>query len=110
MPVSLEELGIPHVKVKRVRTEGLILGFLGENAAKKADRLAERLSRVVAVRGIRVTRPSQRLDLHLAGIAISMSIEEIMAASAGDAEKETSDAEDSVDHPPTVRRWHGCSV
>lgn len=80
--VSLEELGIPHLEVRRARAGAVILGVPGDDSSAKADRLADRLADVVKTLGVRVARPSRRMDLRIAGLDFLVSTGEVLAAIA----------------------------
>lgn len=80
--ISLEDIGISHLEVRKARTGRLILGVPGEGAKEKADRFAECLREATAECGVRVARPCRRLDLRVRGLEESTTREEAAAAIA----------------------------
>lgn len=61
--LSLEELEVPPLEIKRSKMEGYLLGLRGQGAEEKADRLADGLRGLPGASGVAVTRPVKRLDI-----------------------------------------------
>jgi hypothetical protein len=81
--VSLSELGIPGVKVKRAITGALIMEVPGPKGPEKADKLAEKLANLFAARkGVKVARPSKRGELRVRDLDDSVTAEDIAKAVA----------------------------
>jgi len=81
--VVLEELGITATRLRRARTGGLLVEIPGKEAAPKADAFARRLEGLFrGEAGVRVSRPSQRLDLRVEGFDDSVTSAEVASAIA----------------------------
>lgn len=65
---SIEEMGIPPLRVRRARMGGLILGVPGERPQAGADRLAASLSGLACRLEVRVTRPIKKADIRVSGL------------------------------------------
>lgn len=75
----LDELGIPHVKIKTSATGAKILEIPGAASGSKADCLAERLKSVLAD-CVSVSRPQKCATLRISGLDVSARKEDIAAA------------------------------
>lgn len=80
--ISLEEIEIPYLEMKRARTGNLILWVPGENSAAKANSLASRLVEVVQPYGAWVTRPAKRAVLRIEGLDEIVPTSNIAAVAA----------------------------
>lgn len=80
--ISIEELEIPHLEIKRARTGRYILGVPGQHPEEKADRLAARLVGLASDMGVRVTRPTKKADIRVSGLEEYTTPEEVVAAVA----------------------------
>jgi hypothetical protein len=82
--ISLTELEISNIKVKRAITGALILEIPDLVGAKKADRLANKMANLFAnAPGIKVARPTKRADLRVRDLHDSATVEDVSKAEGG---------------------------
>lgn len=80
--LSLEELGVPPLEIKRSKMGGYLLGVKGPDAEIKADRLTKGLRELPGAAGVAVSRPVKRLDIRLTGLETGITPEEVVSAVA----------------------------
>ncbi|XP_026824278.1 formin-like protein 5 [Ooceraea biroi] len=80
--IRLEDLGIPHVRVKRALTGARILEVPGPDAHAKADKLAEGIRGVLTGGQWSVVRPTKKAEMMVRGLEDSISANEVAAAIA----------------------------
>ncbi|XP_026830159.1 cytokinesis protein sepA-like [Ooceraea biroi] len=78
--IKLEDLGIPHVRVKRALTGARILEVPGPDAHAKADKLVEGIRGVLTRGQWSVARPTKKAELMVRGLEDSISAGEVAAA------------------------------
>lgn len=81
--IRLSDFDLERVRPRRAVTGGMILEIPGQDAAPKADRLAARISEVLAGKGVGVSRPVKMAELRLAGLDDSVTPEQVAQAIAG---------------------------
>jgi len=86
--ISLEEMGIPPIGIRRARAGGILLEIkCQEKEEERADQLAKRIEKIVgSVEGARVRRPLRRSRLRLTGLPVGARAQEVAeaVAAAGD--------------------------
>jgi len=82
--ISLEELGIPPIGIKKTRTGGILLEVrCEEKEEEKAEKLADRIKEMVrSVEGAQVRRPLRRLRLRIRGLPFGATATEVAEAVA----------------------------
>lgn len=81
--VSLVDLGIQELKIRRAITGAMALEIAGENNASKANRLVEELRAVFHDRpSVRIVRPIKMAELRVRDLEILVTPEEIAVAIA----------------------------
>lgn len=78
--ISLQDLGIASVEIKRTRAGGLILGVPEPDGREKPDRLAARMAKVLEGTGARISRPVKYAEFRVTGLETSVKIEEVCLA------------------------------
>jgi len=76
--ISLDEIGIKELKIRRAATGGYMFEISGEDKVAKADRLAMKLRGGIA--GVKVARPCKRIALRIKNFDASITSEEVRAA------------------------------
>jgi len=67
--IPLKESDIPSLRIKKTRSEGVLIEFKGEEQEEKADKLMDK-EIIKDIDDARVWRPSRRLKLRLIGLPI----------------------------------------
>lgn len=81
--VSLADLGIQDLKIRRAITGAMALEIAGEDKVNKANRSAEELRKVLHDRpSVRIARPLKMAELWIRDLEISVTPEEIALAVA----------------------------
>jgi len=89
--ISLKDHNIDISKVRRAITGGLIIEISGEEATSKADKLASQMSEILQGGGIKVARPSRKVDLRVSGLDESVTPDEIISILAEEGKCSSSD-------------------
>jgi hypothetical protein len=80
--INLSNLDIEVVKPRKAVTGTLLLQITGENANRKASRLAERLTEVLRDYPVKVAVPRRTAELRVPGLQDSVTLEEVETAVA----------------------------
>jgi hypothetical protein len=80
--INLSDLDIEVVKPRKADTEALLLEITGEDADRKASRLAERMAEVLRDYPVKVTVPRRTAELRVSGLEDSVTLEEVVTAVA----------------------------
>jgi len=82
--ISLKELGIPPIGIKKARNGGILLEInCEENEDEKAETLANKIKEMVkSVEGAQVRRPLRRIRLRMMGLPFGATATEIAGAVA----------------------------
>lgn len=82
--ISLKEIGISNMRIRRAATGGLIFEVTGEDQARKADELADQLKEVFtrAEKNVVINRPVKRSEIIISGLDDSIVYEDIERALA----------------------------
>jgi len=76
--VNPEELGIQDMKPRRAQTGALLFEIPGEEGARKADLLAEKLRQALAEKeGVVITRPQKMAEIRIRDVIESVTEEEV---------------------------------
>lgn len=73
--ISLKDIGIDSTRIRQSFNGGMLIQITGEDKAKKADELANKLNEVLS--NAIVTRPIKRADIRIFGFDGSVSVDEI---------------------------------
>lgn len=90
--IALNDLDIERVRPRRSVTGAMILEIPGPEAAPKADKLAARITEVLAEKGVKVSRPVKTAELRITGMDDSISPDQVKE----EIVKKTKCARDSV--------------
>jgi hypothetical protein len=82
--INLSDLDIEVVKPRKAVTETLVLEITGEDADRKASRLAERMAEDPRDYPVKVTVPRRTTELRVSGLEDSVTLEEVVTAVAKD--------------------------
>lgn len=80
--LSLEEMEVPPLEIKRSKMGGYLLGIRGQGADAKADRLAASLKGLPGASKVAVTRPKRRRDIRVSGFEAGITPAEVVQAVA----------------------------
>lgn len=78
--IVLKEIGIDNCVIRSGFTGGLVIEIPGEEAEKKADVLATKLSNIFANEQVRINRPKIKADIKITGLEETTTNEEIQDA------------------------------
>jgi hypothetical protein len=80
--INLSDHDIEVVKPRKAVTGALLLEITGEDADRKASRLAERMAEVLRDYPVKVTVPRRTAELRVSGLEDSVTLEEVVTAIA----------------------------
>lgn len=78
--ISMDEIGIPGIKIRKAATGARILQIPGAASGDKADILAQKLKDALPADCVRVDRPVKCADLRVSGLDDSATVAEVVAA------------------------------